>query len=496
MLFTSFSFAVFFPIVVLLYYLMPKKAKSLWLLVASFYFYMSWNAVYGLLILTSILITYVCARLIEKTEPEQKGKKKSILLASILSNIAILVFFKYFYFLHDTLAAVLSVAGIRLGETSLSIVLPVGISFYTFQALGYTIDVYRGETRAEKNLIQYALFVSFFPQLVAGPIERSGHLLGELSRITKENPWNFEKVTRGLLLMLWGYFLKLVISDRAAIFADYVFSDYYAYYGVTLFVAAVLFTVQLYCDFAGYSAIAIGAAGILGIELMPNFAAPFFSKSVSEFWRRWHISFSSWLRDYIYIPLGGNRCSKIRKHWNSLVTFFVSGLWHGASWHFVFWGILQGIYINLGDWLRPVKSRITKKFQIKTKSIGYRLGQVLVTDMLLVLAFVFFRTDTIRDAFSYLYRMIRHFDVWSLFNGTLSSYSLDAKEWHVLLVALAILLAVDFYYQKKKQFFDSLVKNQCLLIQYVIVAVLFVMILIFGVYGEGYDATQFIYFQF
>lgn len=496
MQFTSFSFALFFPIVVLLYYVMPKKARRLWLLIASFYFYMSWNVVYGLLILASILITYVCARLLEKTKQEEVGKRKGILTASILSNLAILVFFKYFYFLYDTLAAILSVAGIKLGPASLSIVLPVGISFYTFQALGYTIDVYRGEVKAETNFIQYALFVSFFPQLVAGPIERSRHLLGQLSRMTKENTWDFEKATRGLLLMLWGYFLKLVIADRAAIFVDFVFKDYYAYYGVTLLVAILLFCLQLYCDFASYSAIAIGAAGVLGIELMQNFAAPFFSRSVGEFWRRWHISLSSWLRDYVYIPLGGNRCSKVRKHWNTLVTFFVSGLWHGASWHYVLWGVLQGIYINIGDWLKPAKEKWTKKYQIKTNSIGYRVGQVLMTDFLLLVSFIFFRANSIRDGVAYLYRMIRHFDIWSLFNGTLSAYSLDQKEWHVLLISLAVLFLVDLYYQKKKLFFDSLVKNQCLVVQYLIVAVLFIMILTFGVYGEGYDATQFIYFQF
>lgn len=318
----------------------------------------------------------------------------------------------------------------------------------------------------------------------------------ELSRITKERVWDYKKVKSGLLLMLWGYFMKLVIADRAAIFVDFVFRDYYAYYGVTLCVAAVLFMIQLYCDFASYSAIAIGAASVLGVSLMPNFAAPFFSKSVAEFWRRWHISLSSWLRDYVYIPLGGNRCSKARKHWNNLVTFFVSGLWHGASWHYVFWGVLQGIFINVSDWCRPVKEKLLTKYQVKTESIGYRVMRILGTDILLTDTFIFFRADSVRDGFAYLYRIIRHFDVWSFFDGTLSAYSLDAKEWHVLLAALVILFLVDLYYQKKKLYFDSLVNNQCLLVQYLVTGVLFVMILVFGIYGEGYDATQFIYFQF
>ncbi len=488
MQFTSFNFAVFFPIVILGFYLLPKKFRQVWLLLASYYFYMGWNPGYALLILTSTIITYVCGLGIYAIPGQQFGKRKAVLILGILSNLGILIFFKYFYFLYDSIAAVASLFGTHMKAASLDIVLPVGISFYTFQALGYMIDVYRGDVKAEKNFIRYALFVSFFPQLVAGPIERSGHLLSQIEEITHRPSWNFDKVTRGLLMMLWGYFMKLVIADRAGVLVDNVFDTYYLFHGVALLLAMVFFALQLYCDFASYSAIAIGAAQILGIELCPNFAAPFLSASVSEFWRRWHISLSSWLRDYVYIPLGGSHCSKGRRYFNTLVTFLVSGIWHGASWHFVLWGALQGIFIIIGDILRPIKDKIVVK---KNHSV-----QVIMTFVLFLISFTFFRAPSIHDGVYYLERMVCQFDPWSLLDGSVYTLGLDGKEMLVLFLAVMILFIVDLFYQKKQIYFDTIVKEQCLAIQYLIVLVLFMMILIFGAYGEGYDASEFIYFQF
>ena len=336
---------------VLLFYAMPRKLKQPWLLAASYYFYMGWNAKYAVLILASTIITYLCARLLERCGTQTR--QKLVLAAGIVLNFAILVFFKYFYFLHDTFASIAAVFGAKVPASKLDIILPVGISFYTFQAVGYTIDVYRGTVRAERNFVRYALFVSFFPQLVAGPIERSGNLLKQLQKISDtasaEKVWSFDKATRGLLLMLWGFFMKMVIADRAAVLVNQVYDIYYMFSGVALACAAVLFAVQIYCDFASYSVIAVGAAKVLGIELMTNFEAPFFSRSIGEFWRRWHVSLSSWFRDYLYIPLGGSRCARPRKYLNNMITFMVSGLWHGASWHYVVWGAIQGAYIVIGE---------------------------------------------------------------------------------------------------------------------------------------------------
>jgi D-alanyl-lipoteichoic acid acyltransferase DltB (MBOAT superfamily) len=496
MQFTSFQFAVFFPVVVLLYYIMPKKLRQTWLLLSSYYFYMGWNAKYALLIFASTLVTYVCGLLIEHAGIENKGRRKLYLAAGLLINLGILVFFKYYYFLHDSAAALLALFGINISASRLDILLPVGISFYTFQALGYTIDVYRGDIKAEKNFIRYALFVSFFPQLVAGPIERSGNLLCQLERISHEKSWDFDRVTRGLLLMLWGFFMKMVIADRAAVLVNQVFGIYYMFNGLALSLAAILFVIQIYCDFASYSTIAVGAAKILGIELMANFKAPFFSKSVAEFWRRWHVSLSSWFRDYLYIPLGGSRCSKPRKYFNTLVTFSVSGLWHGASWNYVIWGALQGVFIVISDIKKPFKDKLVKRYNVRVKTFGYEFFCCLCTFCLFALSMIFFRSDTIKDALYYIQRMFTTFDIWSLFNDSIFSLGLDRKEMHVLLAGLIILVIVDAYYALRNKFFDSLVKEQCLAVEYIIVAIILVMVIIFGVYGEGYDASQFIYFQF
>ena len=498
MQFTSFEFLIFFPVVVLLFYAMPRKLKQPWLLAASYYFYMGWNAKYAVLILASTIITYLCARLLERCETQTR--QKLVLAAGIVLNFAILVFFKYFYFLHDTFASIAAVFGAKVPASKLDIILPVGISFYTFQAVGYTIDVYRGTVRAERNFVRYALFVSFFPQLVAGPIERSGNLLKQLQKISDtasaEKVWSFDKATRGLLLMLWGFFMKMVIADRAAVLVNQVYDIYYMFSGVALACAAVLFAVQIYCDFASYSVIAVGAAKVLSIELMTNFEAPFFSRSIGEFWRRWHVSLSSWFRDYLYIPLGGSRCARPRKYLNNMITFMVSGLWHGASWHYVVWGAIQGAYIVIGEIVRPVKTKCTGLFHVRTKSFGYQFCQGVCTFVLFVLSLVFFRADTVADAVYYLQRLFTTFDVWSLFDGSVYYLGLDRKEMAVLVAGILMLLIVDACYAKKKMLFDALVKEQCLAIQYVIVAVLLVMVIVFGVYGEGYDASQFIYFQF
>lgn len=341
MLFNSIDFLIFFPIVLIVYFIFPNKIKYLWLLAASYYFYMCWNAKYALLILVSTIITYVSGLLLEKVKRTKFERKKIkyiknwIVAGSFALNLSILFYFKYVNFAIDLLTKLFDKVNIALNITQFDIILPVGISFYTFQALSYTVDVYRDDIYAEKNFFRYALFVSFFPQLVAGPIERSKNLLKQLAVPQK---FKFENFREGLLLMLWGYFLKIVLADRIAIFVDTVYGDFYAYTGWYIVVATVLFGVQIYCDFAGYSTIAMGAAKILGIQLMENFNAPYFSVSVAEFWRKWHISLTLWFKDYLYIPLGGSRKGKLRKYLNKMIVFLCSGLWHGASLSFVVWG--------------------------------------------------------------------------------------------------------------------------------------------------------------
>ena len=337
MLFNSIDFLLFFPLVTVVYFLLPHRVRWVWLLVTSYFFYMCWNPKYVVLIALSTVVTWLSGLLIGRAgrvpDPRRRALLRRLWVAlSFVINLAVLFFFKYFGFFWENLAALAGLAGITLRQPGFDLLLPVGISFYSFQALGYTVDVYRGELPPERNLFRYALFVSFFPQLVAGPIERSRNLLTQLYGRHDFDP---DRVRDGLLLMLWGMFEKVVVADRIAYLVTHVFDRYQELPGVASVLAVLLFGVQLYCDFAGYSDIARGAAEVLGFRLMVNFRQPYFARSTQDFWRRWHISLSSWFRDYLYIPLGGSRKGTARKYWNLLAVQLTSGLWHGANWTYV-----------------------------------------------------------------------------------------------------------------------------------------------------------------
>lgn len=350
MLFNSIDFLIFFPLVAAVFFVIPKKLRYIWLLIASYYFYMSWNPKYAILIALSTFITYISSIFIQKYNDQNRIVLKKVCLAgSIVSNLSILCLFKYANFIIINISKLLSILNIGIIERRLDLLLPVGISFYTFQALSYTIDVYRGEIKAETNIFKYALFVSFFPQLVAGPIERSKNLLCQINNIDHISVWNFEQVKRGFLLIMWGLFQKLVIADRAALLVNTVFQHHQNYGFLEIFTAAILFAFQIYCDFGGYTNIARGSACVMGFHLMNNFRQPYLAQNIKDFWRRWHISLTSWFTDYLYIPLGGNRNGRHRKYLNILIVFGVSGLWHGASWNFIVWGLLHAIYQIIGD---------------------------------------------------------------------------------------------------------------------------------------------------
>ncbi|MBR0172848.1 MAG: MBOAT family protein [Lachnospiraceae bacterium] len=498
MQFNSFDFMFFFPVVLAVYFIIPRRGRKLWLLAASYYFYMSWNAVYALLIGASTLITFFCGILVERfSGGEDAGRKKKLALAACITlNLAILAVFKYGNFAIESLEAVLRLLHVSVSGNRLNLLLPVGISFYTFQALGYSIDVYRGEIKAEKNLIRYALFVSFFPQLVAGPIERSKNLLSQMEGIESLSLWNAKRVTSGAILMVWGFFLKMVIADRIALLVNRVF-DHYPMYGRTeLIIAVVAFTIQIYCDFNSYSTIATGAARILGFELMENFNTPFFAKGIRDHWNRWHISLSTWFRDYLYIPLGGNRRGKKRKMLNLMIVFLVSGLWHGASWHYVIWGGIHGFFQVTGELLQPFRRRLVEKLHIRTDVFSFELLQILVTDAMIVFSFVFFRSDTVTDALHYLKRIILRPTPWAWFDGSLYGLGLDRTEVNILLFSLLLLLLADLIRYRKKITIDVWLMRQNLWFEWAVVIVLIWMIFVFGKYGQGFDPQQFIYFQF
>ena len=494
MLFNSINFLLFFPVVIFFYFLIPDRLKTYWLLAASYYFYMSWNAKFGLLILFITGCTYLCSLLIEKSRDENGNTRKTHLYTAIciVTSLSLLAYFKYTGFALNTLERVLNRIGILWKSPALDIVLPVGISFFTFQAISYVIDVYRGDIYAEKNFFRYALFVSFFPQLVAGPIERSRNLLKQLAVPKK---FSFESAREGALLMLWGYFLKMVIADRAAIFVNVVYADTRFYQGWYMIVATMLFAVQIYCDFSGYSIIAMGAAKVLGIQLMENFQAPYLSESVSEFWRRWHISLTSWFKDYLYIPLGGSRKGLLRKHLNRIIVFMVSGLWHGAQWTFVIWGGLNGLYQVLGDMLKPFREKLIHLFCLNPDSMGHKCIRILITNILVCISWVFFRAASVSDAFRILSGMLTVQNPQILWDGSLYLLGLDHKNFKLLLLSIAILLFADFCKKRGIVVRDVIIRQDYWL-RWLIIALSVCAILLFGIWGTAYDATNFIYFQF
>lgn len=503
MIFNSISFLIFFPIVVCIYFLIPQKVRYIWLLVCSYYFYMCWNASYAILIALSTFTTWAGGlaigvlqeRFTEQEERKLRISQKWIIAAVIILNLGILFFYKYFDFAVESMNQVLKAVNGKLLTPEFDVLLPVGISFYTFQALSYIIDVYRKDVRAERNVLRYALFVSFFPQLVAGPIERSGNLLRQ---VNEKHYFDFARVKSGLMLMAWGFFQKLVISDRIAISVTAVYNNYQDYTGIEIVMATVLFAVQIYCDFAGYSDIAIGAAEVMGFELMQNFKSPYFSKSVSEFWRRWHISLNTWLRDYIYISLGGNRKGKLKKYCNIMITFLASGLWHGANWTFVLWGGLNGLYQVIGDLLKPVREKIKGICKVQTESVSYRLCQMLITFVLVDFAWLFFRADSIENAFGMIAHAYHNMEAFSIWNPDgilgITTLGLDNKDFLVMVVGIIMLAIVDYYRHRIpiRQIFEK----QNVWFRWIVLYGLVAVILMCGVYGVGYDAAEFIYFQF
>lgn len=477
MLFNSMQFLIFFPVVVLLYFLIPHKFRYLWLLFASYFFYMSQEPFYAVFLVMSTIITWISGNLLYRTS--SKRWKHVIVAAGFLLTLSFLLYFKYADFL-------LSLFG---SEKRLNLLLPIGISFYTFQSLTYIMDCYRGEVPPEKNIFKYALFVSFFPNILSGPIERSKNLLKQFDELHAFDPI---RIKEGLLLMLWGYFLKMVISSRLAILTDLVYGDYASFTGVPLLLATLAYTFQIYCDFAGYSSIAIGAAKVMGFQIMQNFRQPYFASSVSDFWRRWHISLSSWFRDYLYIPLGGSRCSRIRKYFNIIIVFLTSGIWHGANITFVIWGALNGLYQILGDALKPIRSRICTVIGLHRHPTIHRLIQIVFTFFLLCITWVFFRASSVTEACSILTRMVTTMEFSNFFDGTIFSLGLGTMNLVFAVIALIILFTVDLACEFRKCDISSLLVRAPLLLRWGIYYTLFIMILL----SSNLSSQEFLYTQF
>lgn len=493
MIFNSISYLLFFPVVVCLYFLMPKRLKNLWLLVVSYYFYMQWNMKYALLLAGSTFITYAGGLFIERFR--SKGKEapaKACLGITFALNLLILFFFKYINFAIDNINRLAGAVNVEVNLTHFDILLPVGISFYIFQALSYSMDVYRGEIKATRNILKYALFVSFFPQLVAGPIERSKNLLGQFDR---EHKFNVENARKGLLMMAWGLFMKMVIADNIAPTVDMVFGNYNGFSGIEIILAAVLFAIQIYCDFGGYSLIAIGSARILDFRLMENFKSPYYAASISQFWKRWHISLTSWFRDYLYIPLGGNRKGKIRKYINVFLIFFVSGMWHGAAWNYIVWGAMNGILMIVEELTAGFRKKLRGGFAVDTGRFSYRLAARLLTFALVDFTWLFFRADSMGTAFLMIKKCFDYLAPERIAGLAFVSMGMDTQTAVILLLSILLLFLVDGMKYKGIDVAEF-VFSQGAWLRYVIYAGLLLGILFFGVYGNLYEQTQFIYFQF
>lgn len=475
MVFNSLHFLAFFPLVTLIYFALPKRVQWVWLLVSSYYFYMCWNAQYALLIALSTVVTYGCALAVEKMQG--KGVRRAVLTAGLAVNLGILGFFKYYNFFVDTLSRAFGALGVSLHIPAFDVLLPVGISFYTFQALGYMIDVYRGDIPAERNLFRYALFVSFFPQLVAGPIERSKNLMRQ---VNETHCFDYKRVMDGLLIMLLGFFEKLIVADRASIYVNAVFNKGMQSAGWQIALATVVFAFQIYGDFGGYSHIAIGAAKVMGFDLMDNFRQPYFASSVREFWRRWHISLSTWFRDYVYIPLGGSRVSPLRRAINLMVTFTVSGLWHGASLNYVAWGAMNGA-LQIAEGYLPRSKKPVRGAR--------RLVRMLTTFVLIDLTWLFFRATALSTALRLLIR------IFTAFNAPAYATGFSWVQGAVLAAGIAALLLIDTLHERGINLTRRLDRLPMALRGLAVLAGV-LLIIVFGVWGSQYDAQAFIYFQF
>ena len=466
MQFVSFGFLIFLPIVVLINFIIPRKIRYIWLFITSVAFYLSIDIKASAVLIVCVVLTYF--------EGLFLGKKRTGAGA---------VFFTGGFIILDVLLLFVFRAGSILGA--------VGISFYMLKAISYLVDIYRGDLKPEKNFVKVALFISFFTQIVSGPIERAGNMLPQFSYPVSVD---FDRLRNGLLQMLWGYILKLVIADRLAIFVNFVYEKPASFSGTIVLVGTIFYTFEIYCDFAGYSHMAIGASRILGIDVMQNFDSPYMSGSIAEFWRRWHISLSSWLRDYVYIPLGGNRKGTLRKYLNILIVFAVSGIWHGSALTFLVWGILHAVYQIVGYVLGPVRDKIVEIFKIDRSSFSHRAIKVIFTFILVNYAWVFFRADSLDTALCVIRKSIE-FTPWVYSDQSIYQLGLNLPNFILANMGMLLLFITDYAGYRGIDIKEKIL-SQGIWLRYLVVIVGVLLVLICGIWGPGYDSATFIYQQF
>ena len=471
MIFNSFNFIVLFPLIFLLYYAIPakfQKTRNLFLLAVSYLLYLQWKPVYALILLGVTVVTFYSALVVTKTK-----RPKWVVTVGVLLTLSPLAFFKYFNFINEAISEGLAVIGFNFHLEGLNWAVPIGISFFTFQALGYLWDVYYKRQEVEHDLLTYALCVSFFPSILSGPINKASLVIPQLKQLRPY--FDYNKAVEGLKMLLWGMFMKVVVADRVTLYVDMVLPSYENYTGLSCFVASLFYTVQIYADFGGYSLMAIGIGKVLGFELTENFCRPYFAVSVTEFWHRWHISLSTWLKDYVYIPMGGSRCSKARNYWNIFITFLVSGIWHGANWTFIVWGCIHGICQIVEKMLGQQKCNY---------GFGGKIIKIVITFLLVNFAWIFFRMPTLSDACGVIKR---------IFDPSLPMM-VEIKSRHIfvfIVIGTMILFIKDFLdeYQPSRL---RLVDNNSRIIRWFTYLAIMALILLSGVF----DAGQFIYANF
>lgn len=491
MLFNSVQFLIFFPVVSFLYFMIPHRFRWAMLLVASCIFYMAFIPAYISILAVTIVIDYIAGIWIEKEgEP---GKKKFFLIVSIISTCLVLFVFKYFNFFNSNFAAIAGLLHWNYPIGTLRIILPIGLSFHTFQSLSYVIEVYRGHQKAEKNFGIYALYVMFYPQLVAGPIERPQNLLHQFY---EEHKVDYRRITEGLRLMLWGLFKKMVVADRLAVFVNQVYNNAGDYKGATLLIATMFFAFQIYCDFSGYSDIALGSAKVMGFTLMKNFDRPYASKSIHEFWKRWHISLSTWFKDYLYISMGGNRVPKWRWRLNLMITFTVSGFWHGANWTFIIWGALNGFYLVASLVTADMRKKMLELTRLNRLPRLHKVVQVLITFLLTCFAWIFFRANSLGDAVHIITQMFNGGGQW--FDPATLAEAIKASGLGTINFAFAIsavvVMEVLQYLMSKQDLVEGF-RRKPMFLRWVCYYALLLAVIIFGMYGSTHQ-IEFIYFQF
>lgn len=479
MLFNSFNFWIIFPIIFIIYWLIPSSKityRKLFLIIVSYLLYMNWIPAYALLLLGVTLITFYTAKIISSNN----RRKFFIICLGVFLTILPLLIFKYYNFINNSITDFLNVLGLSWHLSGLNLAIPIGISFFTFQALGYLWDVYYGKSTVEKNLLDYILFVSFFPQIASGPISKPSELLPQ---IKSEQTFQYNTAVNGLKLLLWGMFLKVVVADRLGLYVNIVYDNYENYSSLTCALSSLFYSVQIYADFAGYSYMAIGIASLLGFKLINNFERPYMATSITEFWKRWHISLTRWLTTYIYIPLGGSRCSKLKHYSNIMITFLVSGLWHGANWTFIVWGGIHGVFQIIEKYFGISSKHCTENFENPNNFIHnfIKILRIIITFSIVNIAWIFFRMPTITDALNFIKKIFVFRDNTLFFDNT--------NNFLITLLVFIVVLAKDILGEFTK---CNILNSNYSVVRWSTYIILFFSILLFGVLDSG----QFIYVSF